>query len=89
MSRWTNGLAVIIFIAVGITRFAGSTSPGIPGMYCSFISAQCPSEPLITICKENIGEIISAHIAPKYLDNIVEIFLGNIVRLLKYFETYH
>ena len=25
----------------------------------------------------------------KYLDNIVEIFLGNIVRLLKYFETYH
>ena len=32
---------------------------------------------------------ISAHIAPKYLDNIVEIFHGNIVRLLKYFETYH
>ena len=29
------------------------------------------------------------HIAPKYLDNIVEIFRGNIVRLLKYFETYH
>ena len=29
------------------------------------------------------------YIAPKYLDNIVEIFLGNIVRLLKYFETYH
>ena len=28
-------------------------------------------------------------IAPKYFDNIVEIFLGNIVRLLKYFETYH
>ena len=29
------------------------------------------------------------HMAPKYLDNIVEIFLGNIVRLLKYFETCH
>ena len=32
---------------------------------------------------------ITAHIAPKYLDNGVEIFLRNIVRLLKYFETYH
>ena len=30
-----------------------------------------------------------SHIAVKYLDNIVEIFRGNIVRLLKYFETYH
>ena len=29
------------------------------------------------------------HTAPKYLVNIVEIFLENIVRLLKYFETYH
>ena len=29
------------------------------------------------------------HIAPKYLDNIVEIFLGNIIILLKYFETHH
>ena len=29
------------------------------------------------------------HTATKYLENIVEIFLGNIVRLLKYFETYH
>ena len=29
------------------------------------------------------------HIAPKYLDNIAEIFLGNIERLLKHFETYH
>ena len=26
------------------------------------------------------------HIAPKYLDNIVEIFLGNIIWLLKYFD---
>ena len=30
-----------------------------------------------------------AHIAPKYLDKIVEIFRGNIVRLLKHFGTYH
>ena len=29
------------------------------------------------------------HIAPKYLDNMVEILLANIVRLLKYFEIYH
>ena len=33
--------------------------------------------------------ILVSHIAPKYLHNIVEIFLGNIVRLLKYFETCH
>ena len=33
--------------------------------------------------------IVSTHTEPKYLDNIVEIFRGNIVRLLKYFETYH
>ena len=33
--------------------------------------------------------LITAHIAPKNLGNIVEIFRGNIVRLLKYFETYH
>ena len=32
---------------------------------------------------------VATHIAPKYLDNIVEIVRGNIVRLLKYFETYH
>ena len=32
----------------------------------------------------------ATHLAPKYLDNIVEIFLGNIiVRLLKYFKIYH
>ena len=30
-----------------------------------------------------------AHTTPKYLENIVEIFLGNIVRLPKDFETYH
>ena len=35
-----------------------------------------------------LGEILS-HIATKYSDNIVAIFLKNIVRLLKYFETYH
>ena len=29
------------------------------------------------------------HVASKYLDNIVEISRGNIVRLLKYFETCH
>ena len=41
----------------------------------------------ILLCKINILDI--SHIAPTYLGNIVEIFLGNIVRLLKYFETYH
>ena len=35
------------------------------------------------------GFEIAAHIAPKYLNNIVEILRGNIVRLLKYSETYH
>ena len=30
-----------------------------------------------------------SHTAPKYLDNIVEIFFGNIARSPKYFETYH
>ena len=35
------------------------------------------------------GKVIAAHIAPEYLDNIVKIFLGNILRLLEYFETYH
>ena len=29
------------------------------------------------------------HTALKYLENIVEIFLGNIVRLTEYFETNH
>ena len=32
---------------------------------------------------------INTHIVPKYLDNIIEIFRGNIVRLLKCIETYH
>ena len=32
-------------------------------------------------------EINTSHIAPKYLDNILEILLGNIVTFLKYFET--
>ena len=32
---------------------------------------------------------LTSHIGPKYLHNIVEIFLGNIVRLLKYFGTYY
>ena len=32
---------------------------------------------------------VDTHSAPKYLGNIVEIFRGNIVKLLKYFETYH
>ena len=38
-----------------------------------------------------IGILIQkwTHTAPKYLENIVKIFLGNIVRLPKYFETYH
>ena len=31
----------------------------------------------------------TTHTAPKYLENIVKIFFGNIVRLPKYFETYH
>ena len=30
----------------------------------------------------------TVHIAPKYLNNIIETFRGNVVRLLKYFETY-
>ena len=37
----------------------------------------------------DVALFVKSHIAPKYLGNIVEIFLGNIVRLLKYFETYH
>ena len=32
---------------------------------------------------------VTAHTGPKYLVNIVKMFLGNIVRLPKYFETYH
>ena len=35
------------------------------------------------------SSLFVSHIAAEYLDNIVEIFLGNVVRLLKYFETYH
>ena len=33
--------------------------------------------------------IYNTHTAPKYLENIVKVFLANVVRLLKYFETYH
>ena len=33
--------------------------------------------------------MISSHSDPKYLENIGKIFVGNIVRLRKYFETYH
>ena len=36
-----------------------------------------------------LHQAIRTHTAPKYLDNIVKIFLGNILRLPKYFETYH
>ena len=36
-----------------------------------------------------LSSSFGAHVAADYLDNIVEIFLKNIVRLLKYFETYH
>ena len=32
---------------------------------------------------------ITTYTAPKYSENILEIFLGSIVRLTKYFETYH
>ena len=32
---------------------------------------------------------VHTHTALKYLENIEKGFLGNIVRLLKYFETYH
>ena len=33
--------------------------------------------------------MLATHTAPKYLENIVKIFLRNGVRLPKYFETYH
>ena len=32
------------------------------------------------------NSFFETHTAPKYLENIVKIFLGNIVRLPKYFE---
>ena len=32
---------------------------------------------------------LAVHTTPKYLENTVKIFFGNIGRLLKYFETYH
>ena len=31
--------------------------------------------------------MVVTHIAPKYLENIVKVFLGNIVGLRKYFEN--
>ena len=35
-----------------------------------------------------ISRALHTRIALKYLDSIVEIFFENILRLLKYFETY-
>ena len=34
-------------------------------------------------------EAFSTHIASNFLENIVEIFTGNILKSPKYFETYH
>ena len=36
-----------------------------------------------------LNSSVASHTAPKYLENILKIFLGNIVRLPKYLETYH
>ena len=60
--------------------------------FCIFCT-QVLSKSLTTIDQYRISFnrniMVVAHIARKNSDNTVEIFIGNIVRLLKYFETCH